>query len=167
MQRDLFERFLPESQRRKVLGPDIRADALLALSGDPAHGKNLFAAICAACHHAGDAGINFGPDLTHIASKYARPVLLEQILQPAKIIEPQWHLATVSLKGGESLSGFIAERTDAGITLKLAGGESRKIPAEKIDKTTTAAVSLMPEGLLQNLTAQEAADLLAFVSSLK
>ena len=167
MQRDLFERFLPESQRRKVLGPGIRADALLALTGDASRGKNLFAAICAACHRAGDAGIDFGPDLTHIAAKYARPALLEQILQPAKVIEPQWHLAAVALKGGDTLSGFVAARTDAGITLKLAGGETRKIPAEKIEKTTTAAVALMPEGLLQSLTAEEAADLLAFVSSLK
>ena len=167
MQRDLFERFLPESQRRKVLGPDLHADALLALTGDSSRGKTLFSAICVACHRAGDIGIDFGPDLTHIAAKYQRPALLEQILQPAKIIEPQWHLATVTMKNGDALTGFIAARTDAGITLKMAGGESRRIPAGDFDKTTTAPVSLMPDGLLQNLTAQEAADLLAFVSSLK
>ena len=167
MQRELFERFLPESQRRKVLGPDIQPAALLALTGDPARGKTLFTAICAACHHAADTGIDFGPELTHIAAKYQRAALLEQILQPAKIIEPQWQLATVSLKGGESVVGFIAERSVSDISLKIASGEKRNIPADKIEKTTTAAVSLMPEGLLQSLTDQEAADLLAFVSSLK
>ena len=167
MQRDLFERFLPESQRRKVLGPDLRADALLALTGEAARGKTLFAALCGACHRAGDAGIDFGPDLTHIAAKYKRPALLEQILQPAKLIEPQWQLATVVLKSGDTLSGYIANRADAGFTLKMSGGEGRRIPAGEIGKTTTAPVSLMPDGLLQNLTAQEAADLLAFVSSLK
>ena len=167
MQRELFARFLPESQRRKVLGPDIQADSLLALTGDAARGKTLFTAICAACHRAGDAGIDFGPELTHIAAKYERPKLLEQILQPAKIIEPQWHLATVALKKGDTLSGFIAARTASEITLKLAGGESRKIPADQIEKATTTAISLMPEGLLQSLTVQEAADLLAFVSSLQ
>lgn len=166
MQRELFERFLPESQRRNVLGPDIQADALLAISGDAARGKILFTAICGTCHRAAETGIDFGPELTHIAAKYDRAKLLEQILQPAKIIEPQWQLATVSLKGGEVFTGF-AERSVAGISLKMAGGERRSISAEKIDKTTTAAVSLMPEGLLQSLTAQEAADLLAFVSSLK
>ena len=167
MQRDLFERFLPESQRRKVLGPDLRADALLASEGDPVRGGTLFAAICAACHRAGDAGIDFGPDLSHIASKYARPALLEQILQPAKLIDPQWQLATVSLKSGDTLAGFIASRTNADLTLKLPGGESRSVPTENIGKTTTASVSLMPDSLLQNLTAQEAADLFAFVASLK
>ena len=150
-----------------MLGPGLRADALLASEGDAARGKTLFAAICATCHRANDAGIDFGPDLTHIASKYARPALLEQILQPAKIIESQWHLATVTMKNGDVLTGFIAARTDAAVTLKMAGGESRKIPPGEIDKTTTAPVSLMPEGLLQNLTAQEAADLLALISALK
>ena len=167
MQRELFERFLPESQRRKVLGPNISPDALLALTGDAARGKTLFAALCAACHRAGDTGLDFGPDLTHIAAKFPRAALLEQILQPAKIIEPQWHLATVALKSGDPLTGFIAARTVTEMTLKLAGGETRKIPADQIDKTTTAAISLMPEGLLQSLTAQEAADLLAFVVSQK
>ncbi len=167
MQRDLFERFLPESQRRKVLGPDLRADALLALTGDAARGKTLFSAICGACHRAGDAGIDFGPDLSHIGAKYERAALLEQILQPAKIIEPQWHLATVTMKHGDPLTGFIAARTAAEITLKMADGESRKISANEIKEATTAAISMMPEGLLQSLTAQEAADLLAFVSSLK
>ena len=167
MQRELFERFLPESQRRKVLGPDIQADALLAMSGDAARGKTLFTAICGACHRAADTGLDFGPDLTHIAAKYDRAKLFEHILQPAKIIEPQWQLATVSLKGGEAVAGFIAERSVTGLSLKIAGGEKRTISADKIDKTTSAAVSLMPEGMLQSLTAQEAADLLAFVSSLK
>ena len=167
MQRELFERFLPESQRRKVLGPDIQTDALLAMSGDAARGKTLFTAICGACHRAADTGIDFGPDLTHIAAKYDRAQLLEQILQPAKIIEPPWQLATVSLQGGEALTGFIAERSVTGLSLKIAGGEKRTISAGKIDKTTSAAVSLMPEGMLQSLTAQEAADLLAFVASQK
>ena len=167
MQRALFERFLPESQRRKVLGPDFQTDALLAMAGDMARGKTLFTAICGACHRAGDAGIDFGPELTHIAAKYDRAKLLEQILQPAKIIEPPWHLATVALTSGETVAGFVAERSVTGLSLKIAGGEKRNIAADKIETTTTAAISLMPEGLLQSLTAQEAADLLAFVAALK
>ncbi|MEA3209408.1 MAG: hypothetical protein QOE70_2465 [Chthoniobacter sp.] len=164
---DLFERFLPEEQRRNVLGPDLQPDALLAKKGDAAHGKQIFAALCAACHRAGGDGIDFGPELTHIAAKYERRALLEQILQPPKIIEAPWQLTTVTLKNGESLSGFIAARTGADFTLKLPGGATRAIAGADLDKTTTARVSLMPEGLFQGLTAEEAADLLEFVSALK
>jgi mono/diheme cytochrome c family protein len=111
LRRDLFERFLPESQRRKVLGPDIQPASILSVKGDATKGKALFSAICAACHHAADTGIDFGPDLTHIASKYDRAGVLDQILHPAKVIEPQWELATISLKSGDALSGFVTERT--------------------------------------------------------
>jgi hypothetical protein len=44
-----------------------------------------------------------------------------------------------------------------------------QIPATTITKTTAAPATLstMPEGLLQSLTAQEAADLLEYLDSLK
>jgi putative heme-binding domain-containing protein len=167
LRRDLFERFLPEDQRRKVLGLDIRPEVILALHGETVRGKALFAALCATCHRAADAGADFGPDLTHVGTKFDRAKLLEQILDPTRLIDPPWELATVTFKSGETLTGFIFARTDADVTLKLAGGEKRKISALEFSKVTTEHVSLMPSGLLQSLTAQEAADLLEFVSSLK
>ena len=50
---------------------------------------------------------------------------------------------------------------------KMAGGLTEVIPTAKVKKTTVQRISLMPEGLLQSLTAQEAADLLAYLGSLK
>jgi putative heme-binding domain-containing protein len=167
LRRDLFERFLPDQQRRQTLGPDIRPETILARQGDATRGKPLFAALCAACHRAGDAGTDFGPELTRVGAKFDRAKLLEQLLEPAKLIEPQWELATVALKNGESVTGFIAERTGVEVMLKLAGGAKRKVSASDLGKITTERVSLMPVGLLQGLTAQEAADLLEFAASLK
>jgi putative heme-binding domain-containing protein len=167
LRRDLFERFLPESQRRKTLGAAFKPEALLAQKGDATRGKTVFAGVCIACHRAGDAGVDFGPDLSHIGTKWNRAAILEQIVAPSKLIEPQWMLATVEMKGGESKTGFIASRTDAELTLKMAGGIVEKIPTAQIARTGTARISLMPEGLLQNLTPQEAADLLDYLTSLK
>ena len=167
LRRDLFERFLPDAQRRQVLGPDTHSETILGRQGDAGRGKVLFGAICTGCHRAIDAGIDFGPELTHIGTKFDRAGLLEQILDPAKIIEPQWELATLALKNGETATGFIAERTGADVTLKIAGGTKRKINLSELDRIKTERVSLMPSGLLQGLTAQEAADLLEFLASLK
>jgi putative heme-binding domain-containing protein len=165
--RDLFERFLPESQRRKVLGADITPAALLAMKGDATRGKALFAGVCIACHRANGVGIDFGPDLSQIGIKWNRSAMLDQLLTPSKIIDPQWQLTTIELKTGESKAGFIAARSDTEITLKMAGGIIEKVATAQIVKTTIATVSMMPEGLLQSLTAQEAADLLEFCDSLK
>lgn len=167
LRRDFFERFLPESQRRKVLGPDFKPATLLAMKGDATRGKTSFAGICIACHRANGVGIDFGPDLSHIGTKWNRAAMLEQILTPSKLIEPQWQLTTIELKTGDSKAGFIAASTDTELNLKMAGGLTEKIATTQIAKTTTVPISMMPEGLLQTVTAQEAADLLEYLDSLK
>jgi len=166
LRRDLFERFLPESRRRTPLGTTFDPQKLLALKGDAQRGQRIFASLCAACHRANGAGIDFGPELSGIGTKWNRGALLEQILQPSKVIEPQWQLVSISLKNGDTKSGFISARNEHEVMLKLPGGVTEKIPVPQSATTTTARLSLMPEGLLQNLTAEEAADLLDYLTSL-
>jgi putative heme-binding domain-containing protein len=167
LRRDLFERFLPESQRRKVLGTDLKPDALLSMKGEATRGKALFTGVCIACHRADGIGIDFGPDLSHIGTKWNRAAMIEQLLTPSKVIDPEWQITTVELKSGVSKLGFITARNDNELTLKMAGGLTEKLAVAQIAKTTTAPASMMPEGLLQTLTAQEAADLLEYLDSLK
>jgi putative heme-binding domain-containing protein len=95
--------------------------------------------------------------------------MLDQILTPSKVIDPQWQITTLELKTGGSKAGFITTRSDQELNLKMPGGLTEKIPATAISKTTAApaTISTMPEGLLQSLTAQEAADLLEYLDSLK
>ena len=167
LRRDLFERFLPQSERRKVLGLQINAESLLRGEGDPARGQQVFAGLCSSCHKLNGAGVDFGPDLQHIGSKWKRADLLDQILYPGKVLEPQWQMATVELKSGETKGGFIMEHTDHEMRLKMVGGMELKIPASEVKAASKSRVSVMPEGLLQSLTAQEAVDLLDYLSGLK
>jgi putative heme-binding domain-containing protein len=167
LRRDLFERFLPEAQRRQVLGADFKPEHILSRTGDATRGRAVFAAACLACHKAGDTGLDFGPDLSRIGARYDRAALLEHIVAPNALVDPAWQFATVTLKDGTSKAGFIAARDGAALTLKVAGGVVEKIPAAQIARVEATRTSLMPEGLLQNLTAAEAADLLAFLVSLR
>lgn len=167
LKRDLFERFLPPDQRRKVLGPNFDADSLLATPGNAARGKEMFAAICSSCHQIDGAGADFGPNLSKIGSKHQRAALLEQIAQPGKLIDPEWNLTTITTNDGESFSGYVASKTATGVTLKLPGGLRKEIANSEIKSTTTARASIMPEGLLENLSADEASDLLEFLAQHK
>jgi putative heme-binding domain-containing protein len=164
LKRDLFERFLAPEKRRKVLGSTFSIETLLAKKGDGARGKEIFAAICATCHKAGGVGVDFGPDLSKISVKWNRGDLLEQITQPGKVIDPAWHVTTATLGDGESVAGFIAARTEKSLRLKTPTGV-QEIPATEIKNVTTAKATLMPEGLLENVTADEAADLLEFLAN--
>jgi len=163
LRRDLFERHLPESARRKTLGLTFDRAALVARKGDAAAGAVVFRALCGACHRHGDEGREFGPDLSRIAAKYPRADLLAHIIEPAKEIDPAWHLTVVEMKDGTTHGGFVTARTDAGLTLRIADGSAREIAVSDVAKSTATRLSLMPEGLLAGLTADEAAGLLDFL----
>ena len=170
MVRDLFERFLPEDERRKVLGLQIDPQTIPSLKGDASRGRQIFfqegGAQCYTCHRLGGEGREFGPDLTQTVPKYDRAQLLDQILHPSKVIDPQF--AAVSVETAEDLyTGYIVRRTDKELVLRMAGGEDKKIPISQLKRTAQQQVSLMPEGLLQGLTAQEAADLLESLQTLR
>ncbi len=169
--RDLFDRFLPDDQRIEVLGARPLPEKILAKKGDRARGATLFATEgklqCANCHLINGKGRDFGPDISKVATRLTRTQLLESILEPSKVIDPRFAGYSVELKNGEPQTGFIVSRTDAEISLKVATGETLRLPAANIAKLAPQQLSLMPEGLIANLTAQEAADLLAFLESLK
>ena len=92
--RDLFEPYVPASDRVKRLGNAIRPGELLALKGDAARGQELFfnasGVSCKDCHQVAGRGGAIGPDLSQIGKKYDRAGLLESLLEPSKAIEPKY-----------------------------------------------------------------------------
>jgi putative heme-binding domain-containing protein len=169
--RDLFERFVPEEQRTKRLGTVIQPEAILAQTGDATRGRQLFLEAagvqCRNCHKVGDQGKQLGPDLTTIGRKLDRPRLLESILQPSLAIEPQFATYLVETTDGLVHSGLLVRRTDAEIVLKGADGKEIQVPAREVERFAPQQKSLMPDLLLQEMTAEQVADLLSFLSSLK
>ncbi len=170
--RDLFERFLPANQRRKTLGANVEPEIIFARYGDIIAGRKIFfaqgGAQCGNCHRVAGEGRDFGPDLSRIATKHkTREALLEQILHPNKVVEQPWQAHTIEMKNGEIFSGIIESKSVRELDLKIADGSVVKIETAKILSDQPQKLSLMPEGLLQNLTAQEAADLIAFLASLR
>jgi uncharacterized repeat protein (TIGR03806 family) len=169
--RDLFERFIPEQERLRRLGDVVDKPAILALSGDAQRGRLVFsanaAAQCKSCHKAGDLGETVGPDLTKISTKYNKPALLDQILEPSKTIEPQYTMYLLETKDGRVLNGLAVERTKDAVVLKDAQGKTTKVASADIDRLVPQPRSLMPELLLRDLTAQQVADLLEFLATLR
>ena len=179
--RDLFRRYDPREQYIVRLGSNIDRVKLAAMPGDARRGRAVFesaavpaigaapgvaSGLCASCHRVGGQGKDFGPDLSHIATKYTRALLLENILEPSKTIAEGFATYTLKTKSGERLSGLLVRKTDAEVVLRDAQKE-HAFPAADVEKLTQQATSAMPEGLLSTLTAQEASDLLEYLSTLK
>jgi putative heme-binding domain-containing protein len=167
---DLFEPYLPVSKRVKRLGSVIHAGELLSMKGDVGRGREIFKTAslqCVQCHRVGDAGGKVGPELTQIGKKYSRAELLENILEPSKKIEPAYVTHLVETDDGRFFTGVIVSRSDKELVLRDAADKEQRIPTGKVANTLPQPKSLMPDQLLRDLTAQQAADLLEYLSSLK
>ncbi|MBA2355534.1 MAG: c-type cytochrome [Acidobacteria bacterium] len=136
----------------------------MAYAGDATRGERVFdKALCSACHRSGTLGQEAGPDLTAVAQRFARTDLLDAILTPSKAISEQWASVEVATRDKKVTVGVIVSETANALTLQPIGGAPVSIPISQILSRKAAAVSPMPEGLLNVLTLREIADLLAFL----
>jgi putative heme-binding domain-containing protein len=169
--RDLFEQFIPEAERVQRLGDVVDRAAILALNGDAARGRLIFtanpAAQCKTCHKVGDIGESVGPDLTKVGSKYGKAALLDHMLEPSKTIDPPFVAYALETKDGRVINGLLVEKTDRAVVLKDAQGKTVRVPSAQVEQLVPQSRSLMPELLLRDLAAQQVADLLEFLASLR
>jgi uncharacterized repeat protein (TIGR03806 family) len=169
--RDLFERFIPDDQRVKRLGSAVKPEQILPLKGDATRGKELFfksaGLQCVNCHRIGEIGSTLGPDLTLIGKKYSRGQLLESVLEPSKSIEPKYAAYLLVTTDGQLHTGLVAQKTETEVVLRTVGDKEIRVPASKVATLAPQKNSLMPEQLLRDLTAEQAADLLEYLASLK
>ncbi len=169
--RDLFERFIPFDQRIKRLGATVNPADILLLSGDAGRGKHLFfnaaGVQCKSCHRIGEGPELVGPDLTHVGKANDREALLESLLEPSKKIDPKFQAVAIETSAGQVLTGVLVARTDAEVVLKDAQNKEIRISAAQIEQLVPSTKSFMPELLLRDLTAEQVADLLEFLQSLK
>ncbi len=169
--RDLFERFLPEEKRLKRLGNVIRPETILTLKGDIARGRRLFfdtaGVQCRNCHRIDGKGTEVGPDLDQIGKKYDRAAILDNILFPSKQVDEKYLTYLVETKQGQVHSGLLVSKDANKVVLKDANNKRIEVPANDIELLTPQQKSLMPDLLLRDMTAEQVADLTAFLSSLK
>ena len=141
------------------------------MDSDMERGREIFfnstTAACKNCHRIGEAGTPVGPDLTEIGKKYTRDQLLVHILEPSKFMEPKYVPYLLETTDGRVLSGLVEKEDDSQVQLRNAKNELVEVAREDVELLVRQHKSLMPDLLLKDMTAQEVADLLAFLSSLK
>ncbi len=168
--RVMYEKYIPEDQLPERLGDRVKAEEILALKGDAGRGERIFfessAAQCKSCHAVQGKGSNVGPELSQIGRKYERAALLETILLPSKAIAPEFFPYIIETHTGQVLVGFLIEKNDREVVLKEATGNIAHLSHDEIAVMERREQSLMPELVLRDVTAQDAADLLAYLMGL-
>lgn len=135
-----------------------------SIVGDAARGRQVFEkAQCAKCHRFGGRGEGIGPDLSTVARRFQTKEILESILFPSQIISDQYASKTVVTTDGFSYTGLVARGNDGAYIVLQSNGQKQIVAEDEVDEIAPAKKSSMPEGLLNNLTPEEIADMLAFL----
>jgi putative heme-binding domain-containing protein len=130
--------------------------------GDAPRGRVVFNQVCAQCHHLFDTGGNVGPDITG-ANRADLDYLLQNILYPNAVIPNEYLASTVETKDERVLTGMIKSQDANGVTLQTAN-DVVTLPRSEVRKIEPTTISMMPEGLIANLTEQQTRDLLYYLS---
>jgi putative heme-binding domain-containing protein len=95
--------------------------------------------------------------------RQTKEMIAFHIANPDAEIAPAYTAYTVSLRSGSALTGLVTGETGGSITVRMPGGVSETIRRSDAANMAPLPGSLMPPGLLDALTAQQVADLLAFL----
>ena len=139
----------------------------LQLKGDIENGKVIYEKNCALCHQIrGKMGVSIGPDLGTVHN-WSAVAIMANTLAPNLSISSGFDLWSVELNNGESLQGIIASETPGALTLRNTGTADKTVNRKDISSIKAMNMSIMPEGLENQINEQQMADLLAFLKQNK
>jgi putative heme-binding domain-containing protein len=168
--RDLLEAYAGEDQRPKRLGPNFPPAKVLDLSGNADHGRELFRSgvgQCNGCHQLEANGRVYGPDLSRLSNpNWKKADLLRQIFVPSELIDPKFVSTVVLTEDDQVLTGLVSEDNTSSLVLKDANNVTHTLNKDEVQEVRRSEKSLMPDGLFDALTAQQAADLLEYIWSI-
>ncbi len=96
-----------------------------------------------------------------------REDLLESILEPSRRIEPKYAAYVAQTADGRSLTGLVVKRDEKVVVIRDAQNKEIALAAKNVEELRPSRTSLMPDGQMAGLTAQEAADLLEYLATRK
>ncbi len=124
-------------------------------------GAEIFKKACATCHKLYGEGSTIGPDLTG-SNRGNLDYLLMNMIDPSAVVPREFTTSVLVLKSGRVIVGVIVGETDQILTVQTQK-EALSIAATEIDERQSTFKSLMPDGLLDNLTEQQVRDLFGFM----
>lgn len=133
------------------------------------NGKNMFSSVmCLTCHRFNGDGGGIGPDVTGAGNRYTMRDLLENIIEPSKVISDQYDSHQIEKTDGTMVIGRVIVQENGKtfvMTNPFAPHDHVAINDSEIRSRKTYPVSMMPPSLINALNADELLDLLAYMLS--
>lgn len=146
-----------------------RLEEMVRLTGDPLRGRGLFLDArkgqCTQCHTLEGVGGKVGPDLSKVWETHTVAKLMESIIDPSKEIKEGFQTFTAVTTSGQVYSGLRVAADDRQVTLRDAEGRDILLQTDEIEEISPSPKSLMPEGVVAQLSLPEFVDLIAFLKN--
>ena len=136
--------------------------------GNPGRGESVYSRkdlACVNCHAIGGVGGKVGPDMTSLGASAPLDYLIESVYQPNAKIKENYHSVIVATDDGRTITGIKVQSTDDELVVRDPNNKLIRIPVDDI-VAQKAGKSLMPNGVVDQLSEAEQVDLLKFLSQL-
>ena len=142
-------------------------DLVDARRGDRGVGAELFVAKkCISCHAAGVDSAGLGPSLANAAGIYSRRQLAQSVLEPSKSLAQGFATVVLELADGRPLVGFVTSEAADMVVLRDGSGVEHRVNKSEIEERAQLPTSVMPEGLVNDLSIAQFASLLDYIETL-
>jgi len=173
--RDVIRKGVPGSGMPAFDSPPQELDSLVVLvrslnapsaestvGGDATAGESFFfgKGQCASCHMVSGAGAAIGPDLSNVGREMTVDEIQAKLVNPNSRIAPGYELATAQLRNGNTIRGFVRNRSNFDIRLQDLTGQFHLIQQGEISAITEEKQSIMPS---VKASPEELRDLVAYL----
>ncbi len=153
----------PEARRASIAAWRAKLTPDELSRADLAAGRVVWQQRCGACHKLFGEGGNVGPELTGSGRAETDYVILN-VIDPSAVVPEAWRLTQVITADGRVFAGAVAASDERTLTLRTPT-EDHVFDRDEIDEVITQNVSVMPEGLWNDLSDEQVRDLVAYLAS--
>jgi putative heme-binding domain-containing protein len=143
--------------------PELSIEDSARLTGDAARGKNATTR-CLICHAVGGSGAELGPALDGWGRGKSADVVATALIRPSADIAHGYEGTELKTKDGLTIQGVLIKEGDP-LMMRSMGGITQIIPADRVASRRRMQQSLMMSAAQLGLTAQDVADIVAFLRS--
>ncbi len=139
----------------------LKVEDVTKLAGDVKRGSSLIMR-CIMCHQINDQGVEFGPSLQGWGISQPGEVIAQAILQPSKDIAHGFDGMEIVTKDGVKIHGLVLAEGEV-LIVRSMGGQTQFVPKNRIASRKKLDRSMMLSAAQLGLSAQDVADIVAYL----
>lgn len=157
----------PDDESLKAVGENVLEQTLAKVDWDLGNRERGLVAFekfqCVRCH---GGGSRLGPSLAGVSKRFSRNDLIRSVIYPNEQVSDRYRGILVGTSEGLVHRGVVIYESVDGITLLEDTGKTIRINRDDIESRRRSVRSLMPEGLMNEASPQEFADLFKYMQQL-